>query len=276
MKNLVLFLWKHRFFLLFLILEAFSISLIVSNNSFQRSKFVSASNGFTGGVLSVYDDVSSYFGLKAINKQLADENARLRNLLKTSFMITDTANYMVSDTVYRQQYSYQQSKILSNSYQKRNNYLILNKGSVHGYATDMGVVAPNGIVGIINSTTENYSSVISVLHSKSAIGAKLKNSSYSGTITWDGVNYQIGQLENIPSHVELKVGDTVITSGYSFIFPEGLLIGTIAKVKDIPGRGFYDIDIKFSVDYNQIDYVYVVFNLLKEQQEAIRESNTDE
>lgn len=276
MRNLFLFLWKHRFFLLFFILEFVSGALIVSNNSFQRSKFVSASNGFSGNILSFYDNTVSYFALKETNKQLASENAHLKSILKSSYLELDTISHVISDSILKQHYKYQDSKVLSNSFQKRNNYLIINKGSAQGYKTDMGVVGPNGIVGIINSVSENFSSVISVLHSRSAIGAKLLHSNYTGTVTWSGNNYRIGQLDNIPSHVKINIGDSVVTSGYSFIFPEGLMVGTVKEVEEIPGKGFYKIDIEFSTDYNRLEYVYVVYNLLKEEEKEIREINANE
>lgn len=276
MRSLILFLWKRRFFLLFLILETFSILLIVSNNSYQRSKFISASNGFTGNILSFYNNATAYFNLKATNELLVKENAMLRSQLKTSFLKHDTLYSEISDSIYKQHYRYFQAKIISNSFQKRNNYLILSKGKGQGVYTEMGVVTQNGVLGVVNSVSENFSSVISILNSKSAIDAKILRMGYTGTITWDGKNYRIGQLENIPSHVEVKKGDTVVTSGYSSLYPEGILVGVVAKVKEPAGEGFYDIDIKFSVDYNKVEYAYLIFNLAKDEEQKIKEEVIDE
>lgn len=275
MRNLILFLWKYRFFLLFFLLEFFSITLIVSNNSYQRSKFISASNGFTGNLLSLFDNATVYFSLKSTNTNLAEENARLKNLLQSSHLKLDTSLVIINDSIFKQHYQYQESKVLSNSFQKRNNYLIINKGLSQGYSNEMGVVGPNGVVGIINSVSENFSSVLSVLHSRTAIDAKIKNSGYTGTLTWDGKNYRVGQLENIPAHVKINVGDTIVTSGYSFIFPEGLLLGTVKSAKEIPGRGFYHIDLNFSIEYNQIEYVYVISNLYKDEESKLKEDNDE-
>jgi rod shape-determining protein MreC len=271
MRSLILFLWKHRFFLLFLALEAVSGALIVSNNSYQRSKFISASNGFTGNLLSIYDNIETYFSLKKTNEDLVAENALLRNRLKSSFLLHDTVSYLVNDTIYKQRYRYFEAKVISNSFQKRNNYLILSKGGKQGLYPEMGVITHNGVLGIVNSVSDNFSTVISILHSKSAIDAKLLRTGYTGTISWDGSNYRFGKLDNIPSHVEVNQGDTVVTSGYSSIFPEGILIGTVVKAVNRKNKGFYDITVKFSVDYNRVEYAYVIFNMLKDEEKTIKE-----
>jgi len=276
MRSLILFLWKRRFFLLFLILEIISILLIVSNNSYQRSKFISASNGFTGNILSLYDNATSYLNLKTTNELLAKENAKLRSKLKNSSLKHDTLHQEIKDSVYKQHYKYFEAKIISNSFQKRNNYLILSKGKTQGVYPEMGVVTQNGVLGVVNSVSENFSSVISILHSKSAIDAKLLRTGYTGTITWNGKNYRIGQLENIPSHVNVNQGDTVVTSGYSSLYPEGIMVGMVSKVVKKKGEGFYHIDIQFSVDYNKVEYAYLVFNILKEEEKKIKEEVKNE
>jgi len=276
MRSLILFLWKRRFFFLFLILETIAFILIVSNNSYQRSKFISASNGFTGSILSFYDNSLSYINLRKTNEQLVKENARLHNLLKTSYLKHDTIYHRVDDSVYKQHYRYFEAKIISNSFQKRNNYLILSKGSKQGVYPEMGVVTQNGVLGIVNSVSDNFSSVISVLHSKSAVDAKLIRTGYTGTITWNGKNYRIGQLENIPSHVDVVHGDTVVTSGYSSLYPEGVLVGVVDKVDKPEGEGYYKIDIQFSVDYNKVGYGYLISNLLKDEEQKIKEEAINE
>jgi rod shape-determining protein MreC len=276
MRNLLLFLWKHRFFLLFLLLETISGALIVSNNSYQRSKFISASNGFTGNILSFYDYVENYFSLKKTNEQLVAENARLKSRLRSSYLKHDTITFAVIDSVYDQRYRYLEAKVIGNSFQKRNNYLILSKGSKQGLYPEMGVITQNGVLGIVNSVSENFSSVISILHSKSAIDAKLLKTGYTGTITWNGKDYNEGQLENIPSHVEIHTGDTVVTSGYSSIFPEGIMIGTVKNAVKNDSKGFYDITVRFSANYNHVEYAYVIFNLLKDEEKTIKEGAGNE
>jgi rod shape-determining protein MreC len=276
MRSLILFLWKQRFFLLFFLLELIAISMLVNNSSFHRSNYVSTANELTGNMFQTWGNLTRYFSLQKTNEALVEENTALRNQLKSSYLKLDTTTVLIDDTLFRQHYRYQKSKVLSNSFQKRNNYLIISKGRKHGYTAEMGVVSQGGVVGIINEVSDNFSSVISILHSQSAIGAKLQKSGYSGTLTWNGKDYKIGQLDNIPSHVKIQVGDTVVTSGFSFVFPEGLLLGTIADFEEIPGKGLYKIKLRFGTEFNQLEFVYVISNLLKEEEKMIRESNLDE
>lgn len=269
MKNFFLFLWRQYFFFLFLILEITSFILIVQNNYYQRSGFINSSNEFSGGILKVFNNVSQYFSLKDANKKLAEENARLMNQSKNFFMKTDSNVFYHNDTLYQQQYEFVSAKIIRNSTNKRSNYLTLNKGSKHGIAKDMGVITSTGIVGIVNEVSENFSSVISILHKDFKVSAKLKNNEQLGTILWDGSSYRYGKLIDIPTHVKPKIGDTVVTSGYSTSFPEGILIGTVKEIKEEKGDNFYTMIISFSTDYNNISYAYVVRNILKEEQDKL-------
>jgi rod shape-determining protein MreC len=269
MRNFFLFLWRQYFFFLFLILEIISFILIVQNNYYQRSGFVNSTNEFSGGILTVFNNVSQYFSLKGANKNLAEENARLMNESKNSFMKTDSKIFYYNDTLYQQQYEYVSAKIISNSTNKRCNYLTLNKGSKQGITKDMGVMTSTGIVGIVTEVSENFSSVISVLHKDFKLSAKLRNNEQLGTMTWDGVNYRYGELIDIPTHVKPKIGDTVVTSGYSTSFPAGILIGTVTDIKVEKGDNFYTLVILFSTDFNNISYAYVIRNILKDEQDGL-------
>lgn len=272
MRNFFLFLWRQYFFFLFLILEIISFILIVQNNYYQRSGFINSSSEFSGGVLAVFNNISQYFSLKDANIKLAEENARLVNESKFFFMKTDSNIFYCNDTLYQQQYEFISAKIIRNSTNKRSNYLTLNKGSNHGITKDMGVITSTGIVGIVNEVSENFSSAISILHQDFKVSAKLKNNEQLGTIIWDGGNYRYGKLIDIPTHVKPKVGDTVVTSGYSTSFPEGILIGTVTEIKEEKGDNFYTMIVLFSTDYNNMSYAYVVRNILKEEQDKLEKS----
>jgi rod shape-determining protein MreC len=276
MKNLILFVWKHSFFFLFLLLEGIAAFLIVANNSYQRSAFINASNGFTAGILSVSHNFTRYIGLVEANETLSRENARLRSLLPQSFLKHDTTKTVVKDSLHQQIYQYRNAEIISNSFQKRNNYLILNRGLQDSIRPMMGVIAPNGIVGIVKDVSDNFCSVISVLHSKSALDVKIKNNGYTGTLVWKGGDYTIGNVENIPSHVKIHHGDTVLTSGNSSIFPEGILVGYITDFDLKPGANFYTIHIKFSTNYNKVRNVYIVENVLKDEMVQLKQQTEDE
>jgi rod shape-determining protein MreC len=275
MKNLILFLIKNSFFFLFLVLEIIAFLLIVSNNSYQRSSFISASNGFTSNILSFTSNATDYIGLISENEKLTKENAILRSeLLESNLWSNDTFN-IYSDSVRHQFYTYKEARVISNSFQNRNNYLILNKGKIDGIKTEMGVITSNGIVGIVNSVSEHFCTVISILHKKSAIDAKITSNGYTGTTFWKGGDYTHCQLKNIPSHVKVEKGDTLITSGNSTIFPPGVTIGYIDIINIEEGNNFYDISFKFSVDYNKLSHVYIVDNLLSAELKKIKEEENE-
>ncbi len=276
MKTLFLFIWKHSFFFLFLLLEGIATLLIVSNNGYQRSSFINASNGFTASILSASNNITHYIGLQKVNEDLATENSRLRGLLPQSYMTHDKIYYEIVDTSYQQLYRYQHAEIISNSFQKRNNYLILNKGEREDIKPMMGVITSDGILGIVKDVSTNFCTVISVLHSKSALDVKIKNNGYTGTLVWKTVDYTLGNIQNIPSHVQINKGDTVLTSGNSSIFPEGLLVGTINDFSLEPGANFYDITLIFSTNYNKVKHVYIVDNVVKEELIQLKNSTEDE
>jgi rod shape-determining protein MreC len=276
MRNLFLFFIKHSFFFLFLFLEIFSLLLVVSNNPYQRSAFISASNGATAGILSAVSDVTDYFNLKNQNEQLAFENAILRSEIKASKLWSVKSFQQHSDSVKSQFYTYKAARIISNNFQFRNNYLILDKGSVDGVEPEMGVITSNGIVGIVKDVSKHFCTVISVLHQKSAIDARITSNGYNGTIYWPGGDYTLGQLKNIPSHAVLKVGDTIVTSGYSAIFPPEIAVGTIKDFEVENGENFFTINFKFSVDYNKLGLVYIIHNERKEELTLLNEGIQNE
>lgn len=276
MRNLFLFLIKYSFFFLFLFLEAIAFFLIVSNNSYQRTAFVSASNGFTAGVLSATSNIADYVGLKEENHRLAEENAWLRSQLKESNLWSDSIFHSYDDTLRNQFYTYKEARIISNSFQNRNNYLILDKGRIDGIEPEMGVISSNGIVGIVNDVSDHFSSVISVLHKKSAIDVKITSNGYTGTTHWHAGDYTLCQLNNIPSHALFSKGDTIVTSGNSTIFPPEIPVGFIQESNLEEGQNFFDITFKFSVDYNKISHVYIVHNLRKGELQLMKEEQSNE
>ncbi len=271
MRNLISFIIKYSFLFVFLFLEIIAFSLLVSNNSYQRSAYISASNKLTSNIQNTISETTDYIGLKDVNEKLATENAFLRSQLLESNLWKADSLLQYIDTQKTQFYTYIHSQIISNSFQSRDNYLILDKGSSDGVEVEMGVISSDGIVGIVNSVSENFCSVISILHSKSAIDAKITSNEYTGTCFWPGSDYRLGELKNIPSHTKLTKGDTVVTSGNSSIFPPEIPIGFINDFKLKPGRSFYNIEIQYNTDYNKISHVYIIHNLLKGELKKIKE-----
>ena len=266
MRNLFLFLSRQYFFFMFIAFEAIALIILVNNNVYQRSVFVSSANNMAGNLYTFSSDLTDYFNLKTINKQLADENAILYSLSKSSFIKTIQQNFIYEDTMYRLQYRYIDAKVINNTVTKRNNYIMLNKGYKQGVAKDMAVVSPEGIVGTVKEVSENFATVLSVLHSESKVSAKIKRLGYIGTLSWAGSDYRTGLLKDIPFHIQVKPWDTIITSGYSYTFPEGVMIGRVKSVNSNPGENFFTINISFSADYNKLGYVFIINNLMQKEQ----------
>jgi len=265
MQQLFYFFRKYKYFLFFLLLEFVAIFFTINNNSFHKSKFISSANKITGGLYEKTSQISNYFNLKQQNEELVLENNNLKKLVEKYTSKSDsTITRTLIDTVkYRQKYTYTSSKVHRNSYHNQNNFILINKGKDQGVKREMAVVNSKGIIGITDDVSSNYSRVQSILNSNSKINAKLKNSFHFGTLVWNGQDYNVVQLEDIPRQANIKVGDTIITGGKSTIFPEGILIGTIQEIDTKSNTN--SIDIKLFNDMSNIGHVYIITALDKEE-----------
>ena len=266
MQQLIYFIQKYRYFLFFLFLELIAFQLIINNLSFHKSKFINSASSITGGFYSKTNSMRDYFQLDIENKELLNENLILRNKLEKLSQSIDTPalTEIFEKTDFRQRYSYIQGRIEKNQFRSNYNFLTINLGKKDSLVPEMGVINSKGILGIIENVLHSYSRVRSILNKNSKINAKLKNSNYFGTLTWDGLDYNSTQLLDIPRQARLKVGDTIITGGMSSIFPEGIPIGSIdnianeASIKRI-------INIKLFNDMSSLKNIYVVKDFDKQQ-----------
>lgn len=265
MRNLLQFISKNHVLLLFILLEMCAFLMIVQNNHFQRAAFINSTNGLTANTFQTLSNWENYFSLKTANEQLALENAKLQTLLSYKG-INDTIASVLPKR-------YIPAMIINNSIAKRNNYLTLDKGTKHGVEKGMGVVTPNGVVGIIKEVSEHFSSVLSVLHGKSKTSVVLQHSHYFGSLEWKGGNYQNAIVNDIPSHVELNIGDTIISSGYSSIYPADIPIGTISRINTKKNKNFHLIDIQFLEDFKQLKYVYITEGVLSSEVKELENNN---
>ncbi len=272
MRNLILFLTRNYYVILFLSLEFFSVLLIVQNNHFQRAHILNSSNVISGSIYVAYSGITDYFGLKETNRKLADQNVLLRNQLRQSFTYQTNSSVAVKDSAHKQQYIYLTAKVVNNSTNRRKNYLTLNVGSNQGVKTEMGVISSDGIVGIVRDVSGNFCSVMSVLHESSRIPVNIKKFGENSILLWSGEDEWHAKMERIPSHLQLAKGDTIITSSYSSIFPEGVQVGTIESFEKIAGNTFYNVTLKLSTDFNKLSYVNVVNNLMKEEQTSLEKA----
>ena len=272
MRNLILFLTRNYYIILFLFLESLSIFLVFQNNHFQRAHFLNSSNAIAGNIYETYSGITDYFGLREKNDKLAEENVMLRNQLRQSSSNEMKSPLFVNDSLHGKQYIYLSSKVVNNSSNRRKNYLTLNIGSKQGVKSEMGVFCPEGIVGIVRDVSENFSSVMSVLHESTRVPVIIKKFGENSILTWNGDDEWHAQMERIPSHLELAKGDTIVTSSNSSIFPEGIMVGYVESFEKVAGNTFYNLTIKLSTDFNRLSYVTVVNNLMKEEQTTLENS----
>ncbi len=257
---------QHYAFLLFLLLEVLSFVLIFNYNTYQKSKFLNSSNRITASIYNSFNSVVGYFGLNEVNRKLSEENAMLRTLLSDNPNVNVSKDSIwalveIKDSVYQ----YFSARVINNSVNKQYNYITLNKGRKHGIKPDQGIVNSDGVVGVITSASESYSVGFSILNKRWGVSAKLKKSGTFGPISWDGKDFRYVNLNGIPFHVELNKGDTIVTSSYSSVFPEGILIGTVEDFEEPTGENYYIIKVKLAVDFKALSYVEVVENLRRNE-----------
>jgi len=266
MERIVLFLYHYRAFFTFLMLELFCSWLVIENNQYQGASFFNSSNSFVANVNGFSQNVREYFSLREVNQMLAEENTKLRKSLEQrnrSFREPQLGSE--TDSAIIKRFDFVTAKVVNNSVSRFTNFITINKGSNEGVEAGMAVISPQGVVGKVKMTSEHFSVVTSVLNIDIMISGVMKRTGYFGTVQWNGDNAEFTKLNFIPRHVDPQPGDTIITSGYSGIFPEGILIGTIAEKSLRDGAPFYDLKVKLSQDFRRLTYVAVVkSNLLSE------------
>lgn len=265
MQQIFNFIFKNSYRLLFLLLLGVSLILTIQSHSYQRSKVISSANFFTGGIYERINSVSEYLNLKSQNEALALENALLKSIV---FNTKDTISLSKIDSIKGVSKSnIIVSKVIHNSYNVYENYITINSGSAAGIKPDMGVINNSGIIGIVDKTSKNYASIISILNVKSKINAKIKKSNHFGSLSWDGKSTGFVQLIDVPRLASVRKGDTIVTGGQSVIFPENIGIGTIDKVFIDEKTNYYTLNIKLFNDMTNLGHVYIIKN--KDREELI-------
>ncbi len=273
MRYLFRFIVRYSFFLLFLVFEGVSVYFLISSNNYQQAKFINSSNAVSGYFLQKASIVKQYLNLSIVNQQLAEENTRLYNQLSVFF---DTTQNKV-DTSSGKQFVFINATVINNSINRRNNFLTLNKGKLDGIGSEMAVFGPDGIVGIVKNVSDHYCSVISVLNPEVRFSAMVKKNKYYGSLIWEGMDHRFATLAEIPSHVDLSIGDSIITSGYSAIFPYGIPVGAVESVDLIEGKSFYKIKVRLFTDFKNLYHVCIVKNFLIDEQKALeKQANYDQ
>lgn len=270
MRNLAVFIVRHYFFLFFLLLELLSLYFLVQRNYFHHTSAVSASNSITVSIFQARSEISEYLDLKEQNKILSAKLAAQLNQKNTSWMLFSSHVTSYNDSVYKQRYEYLAAEVIDNTVTLRNNYIILNRGSLQGVLPDMGVVCADGIVGIVRDVSENYCIVMSILHSDTKISASLKRDGSFGKLTWNGLGSQYATLADLPDFSKIKKGDTLISSGLGDAFPEGIPVGVVEKFEFKSGEKTYSVEVRLATNFRKLRHAFVVKNLLREELDQLR------
>jgi rod shape-determining protein MreC len=278
MRNLLIFITKYNAFFLFLIFEIASLLIYIKYNSFQKATFINSTNQVTGNLYAKADEFKGYLSLTEVNDKLAKENAELRNQLRSSKYVDTVSRHSVTDSVYKQQYVYIPAQVISNSVNRRNNYLTISRGSKDGIAKGMGVTSADGVVGKVVFVGEHLSIVQSLLHKDSRFSAMLAANKEIGYLQWgEDLNPHKGLLVDVSNSAQPKVGELVVTSELS-LFPAGIPIGKVTRLNAKGGGFFLNMEVTFSVDFSKLEYVNVIINKFAIEQATLeaQEKKADE
>jgi len=266
MQRLLNFFYEYRAFFTFLLLEVLCVWLLVQNNQYQGTKFFNSSNRMAAGILGFSQSTREYFSLREINEELGRENAQLKTIIERQSQ-TGVAALTGRDTIIR--YDYVSAKVINNSVAQFKNYLTINRGKDAGIEPEMAAISIFGVVGKVKSVSEHFSVLISVLNIDEQVSSVLKRTGNFGTTQWDGTDPRIVNLLYVPRHVEPIIGDTVVTSGYNGIFPQGILIGIVKEVKLKDEALFYDLRVELSQDFRKLSFVKIVKSRLKPELDSL-------
>ena len=252
MRSLLDYLVKYSYVFLFILLEILSLVLLFGFNDRQKLAFVTSANSVSGSIYELFSNVDVYFNLRRENTLLVEENARLRSMLYelTDSQTLDSARNMSRDGVIA-------ARVIDNSVRKDDNYMTVNKGSNDGVGKGMGVYNSTGVIGVIMASGKSYSVVMPILNGNTSISSKIKGTDNFGFLEWSGGDPYTAQLKDVPYHSNVEVGDTVVTTGFSSVFPENITIGTVADVQRLSNGYTLKILVSLAVDMSDLGWVYI-------------------
>lgn len=282
MNNLIEFFKKNFHYLLFAVLLVLSLVMLGKSMAYSKYKFARICQSTVGPIQKSWSDMVHRFNLGQENDDLVQQNLALLREQENMFMQkSDSVLTMMSETdslhpVSKRLYDYTYAHVIYNTTDRAFNYIIIDKGSKDGICRDMAVTCPKGVVGVVSDVSDNFSSIISILHPDSRISAIVSPINQVGTVVWEGSDPSVAYLENIPQHLEINIGDSVLTSGYSNIFPQGLLVGTVKEVSVGKNASFLTIKVKLATDFKKINTVYLIENLYKSELDTLKSNFKDE
>jgi rod shape-determining protein MreC len=268
MQNLFAFFYRYAFIFLFLVLEFISVRLVIRRNENQRAIFLNSSNIISGQLFDRMDRIKKYFGLGKVNESLAKENAALRSQIANIKAELPFKADSIQDSIFHQRFVLLPALVVNNSVELRNNVMTINQGAIHGIQKYATVMESTGIVGFVTDVGSRYSSVMSILNSSARVSVMISRTHYIGNLVWNSNSPILMEVEAIPKHGDVRVGDTVVTSGFSH-FPEGLPVGLVTKAQIEPGENFYNIETKLFNDLARTNQVYVIIDLHKNEIDSL-------
>jgi rod shape-determining protein MreC len=271
MRNILNLIQRYYVFLLFLTLQGFALYVFFNNNNYAKAEFINHSRDWVGSIYSKRTQLKEYLMLGEINDRLSLENAILRSKLPENVMTVDTTTYEINDTLAFKRYVYRNAKVENVTLNRERNYVMLGRGYLGGIEPEMAVISNGGIVGIVRSVSKHFSVVMPVLHSKFRASVRMKGSRDFGQLVWPGGDPEIANVNEIPKHVPVNVGDTVVTTGFSHHFPAGIMVGYVESTDDRAEENFHRINIRLSTDFRKLDYVQVIDDLLKDEKDQLLE-----
>jgi rod shape-determining protein MreC len=262
MRSLLNFLVRYNNLIIFLFLEGITLYLLTTGNNYHNTLVVNGIRGVTVGIEEKMTNVRNYLSLREINISLASENAVLKNSIERLSSKENSLFFSVYDTIFRQQYVYSAAEVINNSVNRQKNYFTIDKGERQGARVNMAVTSGNAVAGVITGCSQNYSVAMSLLNLDFKLSARLKSNGYFGSLSWDGRDYRYAILGEIPQHVPVNVGDTIEATGYSAIFPEGVLVGTVSDYEKV-GGDFYKITVSLITDFKKLHFADIIGSLKK-------------
>jgi len=269
MRNFLAFLRQFRVILFFALLQGVVLTWYFNNKSYQRSQYLSSASLVSGKIYEWRFNVTQYLNLEENNNQLQKENVRLRKNQEESLLKLEQGLVKVHDTLHKVQYEYIPAKVINSTHTRRNNYFTLNVGRNNGIKEDMGVFTPNGVLGTIDAVSEHYSIVKSCLTENINIAVMIESSGEHGFLKWDGRDARRGSLSGISNDRKVKKWSKVVTRGSAGIFPQGMTVGKVEKTTPVEGKPLWDVTILFSENYRSVQRVYVIKNLMKDEQHKL-------
>lgn len=277
MRNLLNFIIRYSTWFVFTFYVLISVILLVLGNRYRQSVYLSSANVVSGSIYNGTSQVTGYFHLKSINESLQASNAQLQNEVLNLKNEIDQYKVLLSDTLKphpsKDRYDYIAAAVINNNTRHPKNYFTIDRGSLDGVDRGMGVVDQNGVVGIVNVTGPHMARVISLLNETQHFSVKLKDTSYVGSLNWKGEDATIAYVEEIPRHVEYQIGDTIVTSGYSTTFPEGIPVGTILNRVRSQDDSFFTFKVRLMPDFRSLSTVRVIKDIYKQEIDSL--SNFD-